>query len=107
MAMEEKTEPKEAPQRSVSTEFVQLAPGIARSNKGFTVVVHAEGGVDYSDPISGNIRVATELFHRPLRYGVYGNSKDLRSVTSSRADEILANVQRAMEFLGYPAEIRN
>jgi hypothetical protein len=89
----------------MSTEFVKPSPGIARSNKGFTVAVHAEGGVDYFDPISGNVRVATEPFHRPLRYGVYGNSKDLRGVTSSRADEILANVQRAMEYLGYPAEI--
>lgn len=90
---------------NMNTEFVTLSPGIARSNKGFTVVVHPEGGVDYLDPINGNVRVATELFHRPLRYAVYGNSGELRSVTPSRAGEILANVQRAMEYLGYPAEI--
>ena len=90
---------------SMGTEFVKLAPGVARSNRGFTVVVHPEGGVDYSDAIHGNIRVATELFHEPLRYMVYGNSRDLRGMAASRTEEILANVKRAMEFLGRPAEI--
>jgi hypothetical protein len=90
----------------MNTEFVRLSPGIARSNRGFTVVVHPEGGVDYSDSISGAIRVATELYHDPVRYRVYGNSKDLRSLTSSRAHEILDSVKRAMEFLGHAAEIR-
>lgn len=91
----------------MSTEFVKLAPDVARSNRGFTVVVHPEGGVEYSDSISGRIGVATELFHHPVRYMVYRNSEGLRGVASSRQDEILANVKRAMEFLGRPAEIRN
>jgi hypothetical protein len=107
MVMEKKTEPNEAPQPSVSTEFVQLAPGIARSDRGFTVLVHPEGGVEYSDSISGQIRVATELFHKPVRYMVYANSMDLSGMTNVRAEEILSNVKRAMEFLRYPAEIRN
>jgi hypothetical protein len=89
----------------MSTEFVEVAPGVAQSNRGFTVVFHAEGGVDYSDAISGDIRVATELFQDPVRYLVYANSKDLRGMTNNRANEILANVKKAIEFLGRSAEI--
>ena len=89
----------------MSAEFVILAPDVARSAKGFTVVFHPAGGVDYSDGISGTIRIATELYQKPLRHVVYRNSTDLAGMTASRAEEILENVKRAIEFLGRPVEI--
>jgi hypothetical protein len=89
----------------MSTEFVKLSPDVARSVQGFTVVFHPEGGVDYTDSISGHLRIATELYQRPLRYVIYGNSADLGGMSTARADEILANVKRAIDFLGRPSEI--
>jgi hypothetical protein len=89
----------------MSTEFIKIGPNMARSAQGFTVVFHPPAGVDYSDASGSKIRIDTELYVGPLRHVLYAKSKDLRGVTSPRADEILANIQRAMEYLGHPAEI--
>jgi len=89
----------------MSAEFIKLGPDMARSAQGFTVVFHPAGGVDYSDATGIKVRVDTELYAKPFRHVLYAKSKDLRSLTSSRADEILANIQRALGFLGRPSDI--
>ncbi len=89
----------------MSAEFIKLGPDMARSAQGFTVVFHPAGGVDYSDASGTRIRVDTELYVKPFRHILYAKSKDLRSMTNSRAEEILANVQRALGYLGRPSEI--
>ena len=79
----------------MSAEFAKIGPDMARSAQGFTVVFHPAGGVGYSDASGTKIRVDTELYVNPLRHTLYAKSKDLRDVASSRAAEILANIQRA------------
>lgn len=85
---------------------MKLGPDTARSVNGFTVVFHPAGGADYTDATHKKIRVDAELYVKPtLRHILYPQSKDLRDMPNSRAEEILANVKRAMEFLGRPVEI--
>ncbi len=74
------------------------------STKGFTVTFHPRGGVDYTDA-SGTIRVDTELHVKPLKLRLYRESSSLRKMASARADEILVNIKRALEYLGHPVEI--
>jgi hypothetical protein len=89
----------------MSAEFTKLGPDTTRSAQGFTVVFHPQGGVDYTDGGS-KTRVDTELYVTPSRRHVlYANSQALRGLSSSQAAQILANIKRAMEFLGHPTEI--
>jgi hypothetical protein len=83
-------------------EFSKIGPGHTSSTKGFEVCFCPPGRVDYADA-SGVIEVGTELFHRPLRWVIYRDSRGLRGLDSSRVNEILNNIVRAMTFLGQPA----
>jgi len=89
----------------MSIEFTKTGPNMVTSTKGFTVVFHPPGGVDYSDTSGSAVHVDTELYATPLRHVLYAKSKDLRGMTSARADEILGGILRAMAYLGHPAEI--
>jgi hypothetical protein len=88
----------------MNAEFSKTGPNFATSNKGFTVRWHPHGGVDYADD-SGTIRVDSELLVKPLRILIYRESKSIRAMPESRANEILENIQRALEYLGHPNEI--
>ena len=89
----------------MNSEFEKLGPDIARSAKGFTVAFRPQWGVEYSDTEGKKIRVDSEMLVKPFRHGLYAKSKDLRSMTSPEADEILSNIQRAMQFLGRATEV--
>ncbi|HEY2782364.1 MAG TPA: hypothetical protein VGN12_14255 [Pirellulales bacterium] len=91
----------------LSAEFSSATPNRASSTKGFTVIFHPAGGVDYADAIDV-ARVDSELYVKPLRVALYRESKSLQKLTASRANEILTNIVRAMAFLGHleqPTEI--
>jgi hypothetical protein len=89
----------------MSAEFTTIGPRAARSLQGFTVVFDPSGTVHYSDASDSKVRVDAELHVKPERWVLYANSKDLRNITGSRADEILANIRRAMEYFGEPTVI--
>jgi len=88
-----------------SGEFVELGPGVAKSALGFVVAFRPPGGVEYSDSVGRKIRVDSEMNSLTFQHGLYAKSRDLRSMTPAQADEILANIQRAMNFLGRATEI--
>jgi hypothetical protein len=71
---------------------------------GFQIIFHPGGRVDYMDG-GGVTRIDTELYVRPLRVAIYSESRSLKSLDGSRANEILANIVRALTFLGHPTEI--
>ena len=51
------------------------------------------------------MRVDTELFVKPLRIAIYRESRCLIGLDGSRKKEILANIVRAMAFLGRATEL--
>lgn len=85
-------------------EFSKIGPNQASSTMGFKVIFHPAGGVDYMDA-AGVMRIDSELYVKPLRIAIYSQSRSLKNLDSSRANEILANTVRALAFLGHPTEI--
>lgn len=85
-------------------EFSKLGANQASSAMGFKVIFHPAGGVDYIDA-SGVMRIDTELNVNPLRIAIYSESRSLKNLDSSRANEILTNIVRALAFLDHPTEI--
>ena len=84
----------------MSGEFQKLTPNSASSTKGFTVIFRPPGGVDYSDA-HGTVHVDSELLVKPsLGILLYPRSRDLKELSDSRAEEVLAAITRALEFLG-------
>jgi hypothetical protein len=88
----------------MSTEFSKIGPNRVTSARGFTVIFYPAGGVDYMDSV-GTIRVDTELHVKPLTLRLYRQSKDLKRLGTARADEILGDIQRALNYLGHPNEV--
>jgi hypothetical protein len=84
-------------------EFQKVVSNSAKSDKGFTVTWRPSGGVDYSDA-DGTVRVDSELLVKPSRILVYPRSGGLKTMTEGRAEEVLTNVIRALEFLGHQVE---
>jgi len=67
-------------------------------------IFHPAGGLDYVK--AGDVmRVDTELFVKPLRIAIYRESRSLKALDGSRADEIITDVVRAMAFLGHATEV--
>jgi hypothetical protein len=87
----------------MNTEFQEVGPNSAKSDKGFTVTWRPSGGVDYSDA-DGTVRVDSELLVKPLRILVYPRSGGLKTMTDGRAEEVLLNVISALEYLGHQVE---
>jgi hypothetical protein len=85
------------------TEFQKVGSNSAKSDEGFTVTWRPAGGVDYSDA-GGTVRVDSELLVKPLRILVYPRSGGLKTMTDSRAEEVLVNVISALEYLGHQVE---
>jgi hypothetical protein len=90
-------------EETMSTEFQKVGPNSATSAAGFTVVWHPPGGVDYMDA-HGTVRVDAEVLGNPPRILVYPRSGGLKGITDDRAEEILANLIRALEYLGHRVE---
>jgi hypothetical protein len=88
----------------VDVEFSKVGPNKAASTNGFTVAFHPAAGLDYAD-CEDTIRVDTEVYVNPLRIAIYRESRSLRSLEAARVTVILANVVRAMKFLGHPTEV--
>src|SRR5262249_5950440 len=86
----------------VSEEFHKLGPNSVNSVKGFTVVLDLLGGVKYSDT-TGTTKIDSELLDTPPKYGValYTKSVGLDDMSTSRAEEIISNITRALDYLGY------
>jgi hypothetical protein len=89
---------------ALDREFSKIGPNHASSTKGFAVLFHPAGGLDYVDA-RGVMRVDTELYIRPLRIAIYRESRSLKGLDDSRANEILADIVRAMAFLGHGTEV--
>ena len=87
----------------MSPEFHKVGPNSAKSDQGFTVTWRPSGGVDYSDP-NGTVRVDSELLLNPTRVLVYPRSGGLKAMTDTRAEEVLRDVMRALEYLGHQVE---
>lgn len=87
----------------MNAEFQRLGQNSARSLRGFTVVWHPPGGVDYMDA-GGTVRVDAEFLLNPPRILVYPRTGGLRAIPEGRAEEIVANVTRALDFLGHQVE---
>ena len=87
----------------MNSEFQKIGPNIARSGKGFTVTWRPSGGVDYADA-KGTVRVDSELLVKPSRVLVYPRSGGLKAMTDDRAEEVLMDVIRALEYLGHEVE---
>ena len=84
----------------MTTEFQKVGPNSAISDKGFSEVLHPSGGVEYSDS-SGKIHVDSELLVKPLGVLLYPQSGQLKVMPTDRAEEVLKNVVRALEYLGH------
>src|SRR5262249_1416943 len=86
----------------MSEEFPNLGPNTVRSVKGFTVALDLLGGVKYSDA-TGTTNVDTDSLITPPKYGVvlYTTSVGLANMPTARAEEIISNIMRAVEYLGY------
>lgn len=87
----------------MSSEFRTIGPNSAESNKGFTVTWRPSGGVDYTDA-SGTVRIDSEVLAKPPRILVYPKSGGLKTIDDARAEEILKDVMRAVEYLGHQVE---
>ena len=81
-------------EKQINTEFKEIGPNSAKSDKGFTVTWRPSGGVDHSDA-DGTVRVDSELLVKPLRILVYPRSDGLKTMTDCRAEEVLMNAIRA------------
>jgi hypothetical protein len=70
--------------------------------EGFTLAFDIMGGVEYSDAI-GTTNVDSETLNTPPPYliALYTKSVGLKDMPASRAEEILSNITRALEYLGY------
>jgi hypothetical protein len=92
--------------REVDADLIKLGPHALRlrSIKGFTLLFHGLGAVDYSDTET-TVRVGIERCLKPARFAVYAKSNGLRTVTSSKAEEILNNVARGLRHLGHTTQI--
>jgi len=89
----------------MSTEFQKSGPNVAVSSKGFTVMRHSGGWIEYSD-VSGTITAEWELIVKPsLGVLLYPRSGGLKSLTPARADEVVNNIVRALQFLGERVEL--
>jgi hypothetical protein len=97
-------EPEPINTDALDREFSEVGPNRASSTKGFIVTFHPTGGVDYADA-GGIMRIGTELYVKPLRIAIYRESRSLKELDASRANEILTAVVRAMAFLGHPTEV--
>ena len=89
----------------MSSEFTKIGSDTARSDKGFAVVFHSIGWVDFADIGGVTLRVDSEQYVDPLRHMLYARSKGLRHLNGARAAAILADIQRALDYLGHPTEI--
>ena len=87
----------------MSAEFETVAPNTARSVEGFSVVWRPPGAFYYSDA-TGTIRVDSEPLVNPRRTLVYKRSGGLKTMSDDREREILANIKRALEYLGHQVE---
>lgn len=87
----------------MSPEFQKAGPNTAKSGNGFTVTWRPSGGVDYSDA-DGTVRVDSELLVKPSRVLVYPRSGGLKTMNDDRAEGILNDVIRALEYLGHQVE---
>jgi hypothetical protein len=87
----------------MNPDFQKVGPNSARCGSGFTVTWRPSGGVDYSDA-NGTVRVDSELLVNPSRILVYPRSGGLKTMTDRRAEEILTDVIRALEYLGHQVE---
>jgi hypothetical protein len=85
------------------TKFQKVGSNSTKSDKGFAVTWRPAGGVDYSDA-GGTVGVDSELLVKPLRILVYPRSGGLKTMTDSRAEEVLVNVISALEYLGHQVE---
>jgi hypothetical protein len=86
----------------MSQEFQKTGANAATSSRGFTVEVQIAGGVIYRDS-GGETRVESEWLKNPFRILMY--PAQLRRTAGSRAEEILADAKRALEYLGYQVEL--
>jgi hypothetical protein len=86
----------------MSEEFHKLGPNRVSSAKGFTVVLDLLGGVKYSDA-TGTTNVDSELLKTPPSYSIalYTQNLGLENMPTARAEEILSNITRALDYLGY------
>jgi hypothetical protein len=88
---------------AMSAGFTKISSNVATSVEGFTVRWRPAGGIDYSDD-HGTIRIDSELLIHPTRIFVYAGSGGLRKMPNNRAEDILANIIKALEFLGHRVE---
>lgn len=89
---------------ALDQEFSRIGPNHASSTKGFTIIFHPAGRLDYVR--AGDItRIDTELYVKPLRIAIYRESKSLKELDGSRANAIITDVVRAMAFLGHATEV--
>jgi hypothetical protein len=85
-------------------EFSRIGPNHASSTKGFTIIFHPADGLEYIR--AGDIkRIDTELYVKPLRIAIYRESRSLKELDGSCANEIITDVVRAMAFLGHATEV--
>jgi hypothetical protein len=80
---------------------------VITSSKGFAVEVKIAGGVLYRDS-TGEFKIDSEWLVKPpgiiLYKGSRGN-KGFEKIEQSRVDAIFSDVARALEFMGYKAQI--
>ena len=77
------------------------------SSKGFTVEVKIAGGILYRDS-TGEFEMDSEWLVKPAGIILYKGSrgnKGFEKIEQSRADAIFSDVARALEFMGYKAQI--
>ena len=88
----------------MTEEFRKTAANTAVSSNGFTVQWIPPGGIRYEDA-SGELRVDSELLVKPYRVLLYAQSASLRNMSKSRQNELLANVRKALEYMGHQVEL--
>jgi hypothetical protein len=88
----------------MTEEFRKTAANTAVSSKGFTVQWIPHGGIRYRDAL-GTLRIDSELLVKPQRVLLYPQSASLRDMSTSRQEELLANVRRALEYMGHQVEL--
>jgi hypothetical protein len=87
----------------MNREFQKVGPNSAKSEKGYTVTWQPSGGVEYSDA-NGTVRVDSEVLVKPSRILVYPRSGGLKTMTDDRAEEVLMEIIRALEYLDHQVE---
>ncbi|WP_148664999.1 hypothetical protein [Sulfuricaulis limicola] len=81
-------------------EFQKTGLNTVTSSQGFTVEVKFAGGVHYHDAI-GDILIDSEWLVNPPRILLY---RRRAYVSDSRLNDVYANAQRALEYLGHRVE---